>query len=125
MRWIAILMLVGAWFLVIAPNTACAQAKSAVQLSDSQFVDLYVKLSLVAEKFLADSLTLQAKQDSLFKTFKITRDQFVSFREKYNQEPEKYKYIWQEVIKKLDAEEAKAKAAAPPPPDQLKEPAKK
>ena len=115
MRFILIAVLLGLPMLLHAAPAA-PNPKADIQLTDSQFVDLYVKLSLLAEKFLSDSLVLRAKQDSLFTTYKINMDQFVKFKEKYDREPEKYKYIWQDVIKRLEAEEKKTKDAAVPSP---------
>lgn len=95
MRYVAVIL--GLAAVVLAANN------SPRTISKKEFIDLYVKLSLVAEQYISQPDSLQAKQDSIFKTEGITREQFDSFREATDQTPEEWKDIWKTIVAKLDS----------------------
>ena len=70
-------------------------------LTREKFVDLYVQLSIAAEQYLDDSLKLVQVQDSIFKAFGVSRQEFEQFRKKIDQQPEKWGDIWKEIVQKL------------------------
>ena len=72
------------------------------QLTVEEFITVYVDLSIAAEQFLDDTLTLTVAQDSIFFKHKITRQSFENFRKKVDDNPEKWAYIWQDIIKRLE-----------------------
>jgi len=72
------------------------------QLTVEEFIAVYVDLSVAAEQFLDDTLTLTIAQDSIFSKHNITRQSFEDFRKKVDENPEKWAYIWQDIIKRLE-----------------------
>jgi hypothetical protein len=72
------------------------------QLTVEEFIAVYVDLSVAAEQFLDDTLTLTVAQDSIFSKHNITRQSFEDFRKKVDENPEKWAYIWQDIIKRLE-----------------------
>ena len=74
-------------------------------ISDSQFVNLYVDLSLAAEQFLTDSVKLASVQDSIFVAHKITRNQFDSYKINLDKSPERWSEIWNLVLAELNKRE--------------------
>ncbi len=72
------------------------------QLTVEEFITVYVDLSVAAEQFLDDTLTLTAAQDSIFSKHNITRQSFEYFRKKVDENPEEWAYIWQDIIKRLE-----------------------
>ena len=125
--------------MVLGATPTSAQA-SEPALSDSQFVNLYVELSLAAETFLGDTVKLPAVQDTIFTRYKITRANFLTFTDKY-QKAEQYSSIWDTILKKLEARRAsngdsllsvtpsnapaKPVGTTPPPPSSTTKPAEK
>ena len=77
--------------------------KSAI--SDSQFVMLYVDLSVAAEQFLSDSVYLAQIQDSIFEAHSVTREQFDIYKLELDKSPERWSEIWQMVATELDKRE--------------------
>ena len=72
------------------------------KMTPDDFVNLYVDLSIVAEKFLEDSVRLAQAQDSVFKLHNVTRQRFEEFRKMIDEDPQKWGFIWQKIIKKLE-----------------------
>jgi len=72
------------------------------KMTPDDFVNLYVDLSIVAEKFLEDSIRLAQAQDSVFKLHNVTRQRFEEFRKMIDEDPQKWGFIWQKIIKKLE-----------------------
>ena len=101
--------IVCAFALVLA---GCSFAdKNAI--SDSQFVNLYVDLSLAAEQFLSDSVKLSVVQDSIFKVHKVTREQFDAYKNNLDKSPERWSEIWNLVLAELNKREESLKKDKP------------
>ncbi len=105
------------WILMLTGvmiNLAFGGGKSS-KLTEDKFVDLYVQLSIAAEKFLSDSVKLAQTQDSIFSAFGTTREEFDNFRKKLDEKPEKWEGIWKKIVEKLnqlDQESKKQKSNA-------------
>ncbi len=95
--------------IFFASNCLCDENKGEGTITPEQFVSLYVDLSIVAEQNLSDTLKLAAVQDSIFKAHNITREQFNRFREEMDKEPQKWKGLWEEIVKKLQERDRKAR----------------
>ena len=89
---------------------AVAEAKESEEkpLSPEDFVELYVDLSIVAEQFLDDSISLAHAQDSVFAAHGTTRAKFDEFRTKMDIEPEKWAEIWENIVKRLEEKDREA-----------------
>ena len=89
---------------------AAAGAKEANEkpLSPEDFIELYVDLSIVAEQFLDDSVSLAHAQDSIFIAHGTTRVKFDEFRTKMDIEPEKWAEIWESIVKRLEERDREA-----------------
>ena len=74
----------------------------AETLTTDQFIELYVELSIIAERNLADSVTLKEKQEQVFAERGITRDEFYEFEGKISSEPEKWADIWNKIVDKVE-----------------------
>ena len=103
------LIVAGAIFLAIFGSSFAGE-----KLTREKFVDLYVQLSIAAEKYLADSVKLVQAQDSIFKAFGVTRKEFDRFRAKIDKEPEKWSDIWKEIVQKLTELDQKKREQATP-----------
>ena len=89
-----------------------AYAGEKTTLTREKFIDLYVQLSIAAEQNLNDSLKLVQVQDSIFKAFGTTREEFDKFRKKIDEEPEKWEGIWKEIVQKLSELDQKQKGSS-------------
>ena len=101
-----IYMILLAGILFGCASAAPAKKKEAqppqTKMTPDDFVNLYVDLSIVAEKFLEDSVRLAQAQDSVFKLHNVTRQRFEEFRKMIDEDPQKWGFIWQKIIKKLE-----------------------
>ncbi len=94
-------------FTVIAFLFGCAvlsHAESAtkIEINDSVFVEMYVKLSLAAERHLDQPEKLSPAQDSIFAEFKVARQDFESFREKLDSDVKKWENVWSKIVTRLE-----------------------
>jgi len=107
-----------ACLLIFLFNPSIAEEKKIPEeISTEKFVEIYVDLSIVAEKFLNDSTKLAQSQDSIFLAHKTSREQFDNFRKKMDAEPENWTQVWEKIVKKLeelDREANKPKQQNPP-----------
>ncbi len=87
--------------------------KSESTLSDSQFIELYVQLSILSEQYSADPQTFKQEKQKLLRQFKTTEKELKKFLKKYQQNPEKLVKIWQKINQKL---EGKLKETQKPKP---------
>jgi len=71
------------------------------QMTDEDFVKLYVKLAVIAEKNLTDSLSLKEKQDKIFSEMNYTKKQFDNYIYSLDEDPERWAAIWDEIEKQL------------------------
>jgi len=91
-------------FIALISISGCTLAEKSA-ISDSQFVMLYVDLSVAAEQFLSDSVYLAQVQDSVFEAHSVTRDQFDSYKNELDKSPERWSEIWQMVATELEKRE--------------------
>ncbi len=84
-------------------------------LTTDEFIDLYVELSVIAERNLTDSVALKEKQDMVFSERGITRDEFYEFEGKISSEPEKWADIWSKIVDKVERRMAEERTGKTPP----------
>ena len=90
--------------ILILSAAGCSMADKP-DITDSQFVMLYVDLSFTAEQFLSDSVMLAQIQDSVFKAHEISREQFDNYKATLDSSPERWSEIWQMVINEINKRE--------------------
>ncbi|MCD6097668.1 hypothetical protein J7K18_02125 [bacterium] len=73
------------------------------EMTQEEFVQLYVELSRAAEAYLSDSARLVEVQDSIFDSFGFTRDDFEAFKEKVDKHPEKWEKVWKAILAEIEA----------------------
>lgn len=100
----------GLIFLIAVPVFLIAEKNDTdTTFTKETFVKLYVELSISAEKFLGDSALLAHIQDSIFASFHTTRDKFNAFRNKMDENPAKWKDVWEAIIDELEKREKEAR----------------
>jgi len=77
-------------------------SKPANSLSDSQFVDIYVQLSLASQEYALDPLAFHQEKEKIFSQFQISENQFKKFHQKYQDQPEKWVDLWKKINRKLE-----------------------
>ena len=77
-------------------------SKPANSLSDSQFVEIYVTLSILSEQYAGNPETFQQEKQKLFKQFKVSEKEFQRFHRKYQDQPEKWVDIWKRINRRLE-----------------------
>lgn len=88
-------------------------SKESNSLSDSQFVEIYVSLSILSEQYASDPHTFHLEKEKLFKQYKVSEKEFQRFHRKYQNQPEKWVEIWKKINQKL---EEKLREAEKPKP---------
>ena len=97
------------FIVLIATSILFAEEKKTEtpkkQMSETEFVEIYVDLSLAAEKFLAnqDSVAHSAKMDSIFTNAGYTKVQWEEFRKGKNADPEGWQKIYDKIIERITA----------------------
>ncbi len=79
-----------------------AQGSAKIEITDSVFVEMYVKLSLAAERHLDQPEKLAPAQDSIFTEFKVVRQDFEKFREKLDSDVKKWENVWSKIVTRLE-----------------------
>jgi len=82
---------------------AVSSKEKSKEMTQEEFVQLYVELSRAAEAYLSDSLRLVEVQDSIFNSSGFTRDDFEAFKEKIDKQPEKWEDVWKAILAKIEA----------------------
>ncbi|EQB63375.1 MAG: hypothetical protein RBG1_1C00001G0954 [candidate division Zixibacteria bacterium RBG-1] len=77
-------------------------SKPANSLSDSQFVEIYVSLSILSQQYAGNPETFNQEKEKLFKQYKVTEKEFQRFHRKYQDQPEKWVDIWKKINRKLE-----------------------
>jgi hypothetical protein len=76
--------------------------RSAQELSQDKFVEVYVELSLAKQMFASDSLKLAEEQARIFKEADISRQQIDEFMSQLNQKPEMWAELWKKIVERLE-----------------------
>ncbi len=89
-------------FFLIASIPLFAQEKNKT-MTEEEFVDIYVELSLAAEKYLADqdSVAHAAKMDSIFADAGFTKKDWEEYRKTKNSDPEGWQKIYDKIIARI------------------------
>jgi len=77
-------------------------SKPANSLSDSQFVEIYVQLSILSQQYAGNPETFQQEKQKLFKQHKVSEKEFRKFHQKYKDQPEKWVDIWKKINRRLE-----------------------
>ncbi len=88
-------------------------SKESNSLSDSQFVEIYVQLSILSEQYADNPHNFHQEKEKLFKQYKVSEKEFQRFHRKYQDQPEKWVDIWKKINRSL---EEKLKEAEKPTP---------
>lgn len=76
--------------------------RSAQELPQDEFVEVYVELSLAKQMFASDSLKLAKEQARIFKENGISQQQIDEFVNRLSQKPERWAEVWKKVVERLE-----------------------
>jgi hypothetical protein len=96
-----LLLLIAAVACVIIPLLLFIP-RSAQELPQDKFVEVYVELSLVKQMFASDSLKLAEEQTRIFKETGISQTELDEFVNRLSEEPERWAEVWKKVVEKLE-----------------------
>jgi len=85
-----------------AENTEPVKESGKKPMTEEDFINIYVPLSIAAQNYLTKPDTLRAKQDSIFEQSGFSRDDFNNFREKADKDPQEWNQIYKRIVEKLD-----------------------
>jgi len=77
-------------------------SKPANSLSDSQFVEIYVQLSILSQQYAGNPESFNQEKQKLFRQYKVSEKEFRKFHQKYKDQPEKWVDIWKKINRKLE-----------------------
>jgi hypothetical protein len=76
--------------------------RSAQELPQDKFIEVYVELSLAKQMFASDSLKLAEEQTRVFEEAGITQQELDEFVNKLSKEPERWAEVWKKVVERLE-----------------------
>jgi hypothetical protein len=76
--------------------------RSARELPQDKFVEVYVELSLAKQMFASDSLKLAEEQVRIFKEAGISQKELDEFVNRLRQEPERWAEVWKKIVERLE-----------------------
>jgi len=76
--------------------------KASLPLSENEFINIYIQLSIANEKYQNDSSKLQQEKKQILKSFKVTQKDLEHFIKTYQKNPEKWAGVWEKVNSKLE-----------------------
>ncbi|MFP4458769.1 MAG: hypothetical protein ACLFSQ_04175 [Candidatus Zixiibacteriota bacterium] len=95
-------LIIVSFLIVLAVALLLSEEKEENKsMSEEEFINIYVKLSIAAEQYLAKPDSLKIVQDSIFTTSGYTSEDFNGFREKIDKNPEKWNNIWQKIVDRI------------------------
>ena len=76
--------------------------QASLPLSENEFINIYIQLSIANEKYQNDSSKLQQEKKQILKSFKVTQKDLEHFIKTYQRNPEKWAGVWEKVNSKLE-----------------------
>ena len=86
-------LLVFLWLLVL---------RSPSELSEDEFVEIYVQLSIATGMFAPDTLKLEEEKKRIFEQSGVTQDEIDRFINRLNQKPQEWVRVWKKIVEKLE-----------------------
>ena len=77
-------------------------SKPANSLSDSQFVEIYVQLSILSQQYAGNPHDFHQEKEKLFRQYQVSEKEFQRFHQKYKDQPEKWVDLWKKINRKLE-----------------------
>ena len=71
-------------------------------IPEEKFVDLYIKLSLIHEKYKYNPTELEKEKKRILEEYKITMEDVDEFIKEYKKKPEKWVKLWEKINRELD-----------------------
>ena len=82
--------------------------KTSPELSEDEFVEIYVQLSLALETFDKDSSELEQERKMILGKHNVPQEQIDRFVREYNLNPEKWAKVWERIVQRLEQERERA-----------------
>jgi hypothetical protein len=76
--------------------------RSAQELPQDKFVEVYVELSLAKKMFASDSSKLAEEQARIFNESGVSRKELDEFVNRLSQEPERWAEVWKKIVERLE-----------------------
>ncbi len=71
-------------------------------IPEEKFVDLYIKLSLIHEKYKYNPSELEKEKQRILEENKITMEDIDKFIKEYKKKPEKWVKLWEKINQELE-----------------------
>jgi hypothetical protein len=75
---------------------------SSPEVSEDEFVQVYVELSIASEMFSADSVKLVEERTRIFRETGVTQDELDDFVSRLSQKPAQWAGVWEKVVEQLE-----------------------
>jgi hypothetical protein len=82
--------------------------KTSPGLSEEDFVEVYVQLSIAWETFDEDSGKFEQDRKEILEKYSVTQEEIDEFVKEYNKKPENWAEVWEKIVRRLEEEKAKA-----------------
>jgi len=96
------LLIIGGLIFCILVFLWLGVLRSPSELSENQFVEIYVQLSIATEMFAADTVKLKEEKERIFEQAGVTHDEIDGFINRLNQKPQEWEKVWKKIVEKLE-----------------------
>ncbi len=96
------LFIIGGLILCILVFFLIHVFRSPSGLSEDEFVEIYVQLSMASEMFAPDTLKLKEEKKRVYEAAEVTQDEIDDFVKRYNQKPDRWARVWKKIVEKLE-----------------------
>lgn len=79
-----------------------AQLRKSTILSEEKFVEVYVQLAILSEKYPDSGEKYTQEKNRIMDKYRVTSTQLENFRYRFQKHPEKWVLVWNKIAKKLD-----------------------
>jgi hypothetical protein len=104
------LLIVGGLVLCIVVFLLIRGQMSSPQLTEDEFVEVYVQFSIAAEKFGSDSVGLADEQERILQQAGATRDEMDDFVDRLNERPQDWAEVWERIVQRLEEKRQELKS---------------
>ena len=96
------LFIIGVFIICILVFLWLGVLRSPSELSENQFVEIYVQLSIATEMFAADTVKLKEEKERIFEEAGVTQNEIGGFINRLNQKPQKWARVWKKIVEMLE-----------------------
>ncbi len=106
-----LIITIGVVVLLIIFFIIFSSLKTSPQLSEEEFVEVYVQLSIAWETFDNDSSEFEQERKEILTKHDTSEEEIDEFVAECNRNPEKWARVWERIVQRL--EEKKQEARSP------------